>query len=85
MPSTFRMPFASRMKLLIFCERHQQSKKREATFSVIIQDGGGVTINAKCVPELAMSRTGDNSHIALWLALLDLMGTAILTLKRKTA
>ena len=33
----------------------------------------------------ALPQTGDNSHIFLWLALLTLAGTAILTLKRKTA
>lgn len=32
-----------------------------------------------------LPQTGDNSHIALWLVLLTLAGTAILILKRKTA
>lgn len=32
-----------------------------------------------------LPKTGDNSHIVLWLALLTLAGTAIYTLKRKTA
>ena len=37
------------------------------------------------IPEVDLPQTGDNSHIVLWLALLALAGTAILTLKRKTA
>ena len=35
-------------------------------------------------PEADLPQTGDNSHIALWFALLMMAGTAILTLKRKT-
>lgn len=35
------------------------------------------------LPDADLPKTGDNSHIALWLALLALAGTAILTLKRK--
>ena len=36
-------------------------------------------------PEIDLPQTGDNSHIVLWTALLTLAGTAMLTLKRKTA
>ena len=36
-------------------------------------------------PEVVLPQTGDNSHIALWLALLMLAGTATLILNRKTA
>ena len=35
-------------------------------------------------PVVALPQTGDNSHIALWFALLMMAGTAMLTLKRKT-
>lgn len=37
------------------------------------------------IAEVEMPQTGDNSQIALWLALLTLAGATLLTLKRKTA
>ena len=35
-------------------------------------------------PEIDLPQTGDNSHIALWLALLTMAGTTMRILKRKT-
>ena len=57
---------------------------KEAGLCITVNSFSPFEITWEEQPEVALPQTGDNSHIILWLALLALTGTAILTLKRKT-